>query len=98
VVGYERTGAAAVLTIDRPERRNAIDGPAADALQAGFERFAADPQALVLVVCGAGEEAFCAGADLTALDTLAPRLDAPGGPLGFTRLASPKPTIAAVSG
>jgi enoyl-CoA hydratase len=98
MVGYERTGAAAVLTIDRPERRNAIDGPTADALQAGFERFAADPGALVLVVCGAGEEAFCAGADLTALDTLAPRLDAPGGPLGFTRLTSPKPTIAAVSG
>jgi enoyl-CoA hydratase len=98
VVGYERTGAAAVLTIDRPERRNAIDGPAADALQAGFERFDADPQALVLVVCGAGEEAFCAGADLTALDTLAPRLDAPGGPLGFTRRTASKPTIAAIAG
>jgi enoyl-CoA hydratase len=50
----------------------------------------------VLVLTGAGEQAFCAGADLKAIDTLDP--DAPGGPLGFTRLASPKPTIAAVSG
>ena len=50
----------------------------------------------MLVLTGAGEQAFCAGADLKAIDTLDP--DAPGGPLGFTRLASPKPTIAAVSG
>ena len=42
--------------------------------------------------------AFCAGADLKALDTLGPRLDLPEGPLGFTRLASPKPTIAAIAG
>jgi enoyl-CoA hydratase len=52
----------------------------------------------VLVLTGAGDEAFCAGADLTALDTLGPRLADPGGPLGFTRLASPKPTVAAISG
>jgi enoyl-CoA hydratase len=50
----------------------------------------------VLVLTGAGEQAFCAGADLKAIGTL--DADAPGGPLGFTRLASPKPTIAAVSG
>jgi len=50
----------------------------------------------VLVLTGAGEAAFCAGADLKAIGTLDP--DAPGGPLGFTRLASPKPTIAAVGG
>jgi enoyl-CoA hydratase len=50
----------------------------------------------VLVLTGAGEQAFCAGADLKAIETLDP--DAPGGPLGFTRLTSPKPTIAAVSG
>jgi enoyl-CoA hydratase len=98
VVGYERIGAAAVLTIDRPERRNAVDGPAAEALRAGFEAFAADDGARVLVLTGAGDVAFCAGADLKAIDTLAPRLDDAGGPLGFTRLPSPKPTIAAVSG
>jgi enoyl-CoA hydratase len=50
----------------------------------------------VLVLTGAGEQAFCAGADLKALDTL--DVDAPGGPLGFTRRFSPKPAIAAVSG
>jgi enoyl-CoA hydratase len=94
-VRYERAGAAALLTIDRPERRNAIDGPTAAALLDGFERFRADDEARVLVLTGS-DEAFCAGADLKALETLDP--DAPGGPLGFTRLASPKPTIAAVSG
>ena len=50
----------------------------------------------MLVLTSAGDTAFCAGADLKAIDTLDP--GAPGGPLGFTRLASPKPTVAAVSG
>src|SRR4051794_11522271 len=94
-VHYERTGAAAVLRIDRPERRNAIDGPTAALLLDGFQRFAGDDDARVLVVCG-DDVAFCAGADLKDLASLDP--DALGGPLGFTRLASPKPTIAAVSG
>jgi enoyl-CoA hydratase len=98
VVRYERTGPAAVLAIDRPDRRNAVDGPTAELLKEGYERFLADDDARVLVVTGAGPEAFCAGADLKALDTLAPRLQDPGGPLGFSRLASPKPTIAAISG
>ena len=93
---YERRGAAALLTIDRPERRNAVDGATAAALLQGFEAFRADDGARVLVLTGAGGQAFCAGADLKAIETLDP--DAPGGPLGFTRLASPKPTIAAVSG
>jgi enoyl-CoA hydratase len=97
-VRYERSGAAALVTIDRPERRNAIDGPTAEALHDAFRAFARDDGARVLVVTGAGEDAFCAGADLKALDTLGGRLDSAGGPLGFTRLASPKPTIAAVSG
>ncbi|MDP9385639.1 MAG: crotonase/enoyl-CoA hydratase family protein [Actinomycetota bacterium] len=97
-MSYERTGSAALLTIERPERRNAIDGPTAEALLDGFERFSADEDARVLVVTGAGELAFCAGADLKAIDTMEPRLQTPGGPLGFTRLASPKPAIAAVSG
>jgi enoyl-CoA hydratase len=52
----------------------------------------------VLVLTGAGGVAFCAGADLKALDSFGPRLGDPSGPLGFTRLTSPKPTIAAVSG
>jgi enoyl-CoA hydratase len=98
VVRYERTGAAAVLTIDRPERRNAVDGPTAEQLKAGYQRFVADDEARVLVLTGAGPEAFCAGADLKALETLSTRLQDPGGPLGFSRLTSPKPTIAAISG
>jgi enoyl-CoA hydratase len=98
VVRYERTGAAAVLTIDRPERRNAVDGPTAEKLKEGYERFVADDDARVLVVTGEGPEAFCAGADLKALDTLSSRLQDPGGPLGFSRLTSPKPTVAAISG
>ena len=98
MVHYERRGAAAVLTIDRPERRNAVDGATADALEAGFERFTADEDARVLVLTGAGEAAFCAGADLTAIESLEPRMAGPGGPLGFTRLASPKPAIAAIEG
>ena len=97
-VRYERTGAAAVLTIDRPQRRNAVDGPTAEALKAGYERFVADDEARALVLTGAGDVAFCAGADLKAIDTLAPRLADPAGPLGFTRLTPPKPTIAAISG
>jgi enoyl-CoA hydratase len=95
-VRYERSGAAALLTIDRPERRNAIDGATAQALHDGFRAFVDDDGARALIVTGAGDEAFCAGADLKALETL--EGDAPGGPLGFTRLSSPKPTIAAVSG
>jgi enoyl-CoA hydratase len=96
MVTYERTGAAALVTIDRPERRNAVDGPTAAALLEAYERFVADDGAHVLVLTGAGDEAFCAGADLKELETLDP--DARGGPLGFTRLAAPKPTIAAVGG
>jgi enoyl-CoA hydratase len=97
-VTYERRGAAAVLIIDRPERRNAIDGPTAELLTDGYRAFVADEEARVLVLTGAGELAFCAGADLKAIETLGPRLELDDGPLGFTRVTSPKPTIAAISG
>ena len=103
---YERIGAAAVLTITRPERRNAVDVATAQALREGFELFEADDGARVLVLTGEGPEAFCAGADLKALAEAAaagidpldwlPRF--PDGPLGFTRLQASKPTIAAISG
>lgn len=93
-VRYERQGAAAVLTIDRPERRNAVDAATAAALRHGLERFEADDDARVLVLTGAGE-AFCAGADLKAIDL---DVDHPGGPMGFTRLTPSKPTIAAIDG
>jgi enoyl-CoA hydratase/carnithine racemase len=97
-VTYERRGAAAVLTIDRPERRNAVDGPTASLLAEGYERFVADDGARVLILTGAGDIAFCAGADLKAIDSFGPRLAMPEGPLGFTRKIAPKPTIAAISG
>jgi enoyl-CoA hydratase len=96
MVKYVRDGAAAVVTIDRPERRNAVDGPTAAALLDAYRRFAADDGARVMVLTGAGEEAFCAGADLKALETL--DADAPAGPMGFSRLAPAKPAIAAISG
>src|SRR4051812_36497346 len=97
-VRYERSGAAAVLTIDRPERRNAVDGPTAQALGDAYRRFEADDDARVMVLTGAGGVAFCAGADLKAIATFAPRLEDPDGPLGFTRLTPSKPTIAAIDG
>jgi len=105
-VTYERRGVAVVLTIDRPERRNAVDPATADQLLEGYRSFEADDDARVLVLTGSGDQAFCAGADLKsaaaaltdegiAKQWLAPR---PHGPLGFTRLAASKPTIAAISG
>ena len=97
-VNYERVGAAAILTIDRQERRNAVDGPTAELLAEGYDRFEADDEARVLVLTGAGGVAFCAGADLKAIETFGPRLEDPRGPLGFTRATPSKPTIAAVSG
>ena len=95
MVRYERTGAAALVTIDRPERRNAVDGPTAAALLEALERFERDGGARVMVLTGAGGT-FCAGADLKAIGTLDP--DAPDGPMGFTRRTPAKPAIAAVEG
>jgi enoyl-CoA hydratase len=96
MIRYEREGAVAVVTIDRPERRNAVDGDTARALLGAYERFEADDGARVMVLTGVGDEAFCAGADLKALETLDP--DAPAGPMGFSRLTPSKPAIAAISG
>jgi enoyl-CoA hydratase len=94
-VRYERAGAAAVLTIDRPQRRNAVDAATAAELRRGLDQFEADDGARVLVLTGAGGEAFCAGADLKAIDL---DVDDPGGPMGFTRRTPAKPTIAAIDG
>jgi enoyl-CoA hydratase len=105
-VSYERQGAAAVITIDRPERRNAVDPRTADLLLESYRRFEDDDGARVMILTGAGDEAFCAGADLKSVaaamndegiakEWLKPR---PDGPLGFSRLTPSKPTIAAISG
>ncbi len=97
-VRYERAGAAALVTIDRQHRRNAVDGPTAVALHEAYLRFEADDEARVMVLTGAGGVSFCAGADLKATDTFAGRLLNEEGPMGFTRLTPSKPTIAAISG
>jgi enoyl-CoA hydratase/carnithine racemase len=94
-VRYERRGAAAVLTIDRPARRNAVDAATAASLRNGLAAFEADEEARVLVLTGAGGKAFCAGADLKAIDL---DVDDPAGPLGVSRLTPSKPTIAAIDG
>ncbi len=103
-IRYQRRGAAAVVTIDRPQRRNAVDAASAAALSAALDRFEADPAARVLVLCGAGPESFSAGFDLHDIAEpsdpggLARRLDDPAGPMGITRRVASKPTIAAISG
>jgi len=97
-VTYERRGAAAIITIDRQERRNAIDGLTAELIAAAYDEFTSDDDARVLVITGAGGVSFCAGADLKAIESFAGRLEDPRGPLGISRVTSPKPTIAAISG
>jgi enoyl-CoA hydratase/carnithine racemase len=92
---YERVGAASVLTIDRPKRRNAVDAATAELFRQGLRDFEADDDARVLVLTGSGGEAFCAGADLKALDL---DVDHPDGPMGPTRLTPAKPAIAAIDG
>ena len=71
-VRYEREGAASVLTIDRPQRRNAVDAATATALREGLERFEADDEARVMILTGAGGVSFCAGADIAMLGRVSP--------------------------
>ena len=97
-VRRETCGTTLVVTVDRQHRRNAIDGRTADALEAALDAFEGDDALRVMVVTGAGGKAFCAGADLTAIETLGPRITSAGGPLGFTRRTPAKPVIAAVDG
>jgi enoyl-CoA hydratase len=98
-VRVEQDGPVTVVTIDRPERRNAVDGPAAAALADAFRAFDRDPGASVAVLTGAGD-AFCAGADLKAIAAgQPPRMAGDGdGPMGPTRLRLSKPVLAAIEG
>jgi len=98
-VRVDQDGPVTVVTIDRPERRNAVDRPAAAALAGAFRAFDRDPGAAVAVLTGAGG-AFCAGADLKAIAAGEPlRVAADGdGPMGVTRLRLSKPVLAAVEG
>ncbi|MGB5324703.1 MAG: crotonase/enoyl-CoA hydratase family protein [Pseudomonadales bacterium] len=99
-VNVTTQGSVYTVSIDRPERRNAVDGATASALADAFRRFERDDACKVAVLCGEGGH-FCAGADLQALSqgVGANSLQAGGdGPMGPTRMLLNKPVIAAVSG
>jgi enoyl-CoA hydratase len=98
-VRVEKSGPVTTVVLHRPEVRNAVDAPTAEALAAAFRAFDADPDARVGVLYGEGGT-FCAGADLKAisegrLNRLAPDGD---GPMGPSRMVLGKPVIAALSG
>jgi enoyl-CoA hydratase len=100
MVRVEQQGRVFVVTIDRPERRNAVDVPAAQSLYDAFAAFDANRELDVAILTGAGGN-FCAGADLQALATGEQRdmrPDNPLGPMGPTRMQLGKPVIAAIEG
>ena len=92
-------GPVMVVTINRPEARNSVDGPTAAALADTFRAFDADDDVAVAVLTGAGST-FCAGADLKAFGTdRANRVrDRGDGPMGPSRMMLSKPVLAAVEG
>ena len=98
-VRAERSGPVTTVILDRPEARNAVDGPTAAALASAFRDFDADGSAHVAVLWGAGGT-FCAGADLKAVGGPNGNRTSPDGdgPMGPTRLRLGKPVIAAISG
>jgi len=98
-IHYDVDGALAVVTLQRPERRNAVDRATAEALAAAFRRFDQDDALSVAILTGAGG-CFCAGADLQAIAAGRPNRVAPDGdgPMGPTRMVLSKPVIAAVEG
>src|SRR5262249_54277691 len=98
-IRYEPQDRIVVITIDRPELRNAVDGPTAHALADAFRRFDGDGALDIAILTGAGG-AFCAGADLKAVATgSGNRVTMDGdGPLGPTRMVLGKPVLAAVEG
>jgi enoyl-CoA hydratase len=96
----ERHQRALLVTINRPEERNCVDAETAQLLFEAVDQFRGDDSLDILILTGAGDLAFCSGADLRDIDGLGSR---PGsresGPMGFTRIADvSKPTIAAVNG
>ena len=99
-VTVEKNGPVTTVILSRPEVRNAVDRPAAQALADAFRAFEADEEALVGVFYGANGT-FCAGADLKAIaaDERRNRLEPEGdGPMGPTRMVLSKPVIAAIAG
>jgi enoyl-CoA hydratase len=98
-VRVERSGAVTTVILNRPQARNAVDGPTAAALYEAFAEFDRDDTASVAVLWG-DHGTFCAGADLKAFGTeRANQTHRTGpGPMGPTRMMLSKPVIAAVSG
>ena len=98
-VQFEVRGAIAIVTIDRPAVRNAVDRPTAKLLADAFRRFDADAALAVAILTGSGGT-FCAGADLKGVaDGRGNRVTSEGdGPMGPTRMLLSKPVLAAVEG
>ncbi|QSQ19257.1 crotonase/enoyl-CoA hydratase family protein [Pyxidicoccus parkwayensis] len=98
-VRVEKNGPITTVVLQRPEVRNAVDGPTAQELAAAFRAFDADPDSHVGVLHGDGGT-FCSGADLKAISEGRPNRLAPDGdgPMGPSRLLLSKPVIAAISG
>ena len=98
-IGFETRGAIAVITIQRPQARNAINHVARVELAEAFRRFDADAALSVAVLTGS-EGVFCAGFDLkdTAAGRRAHRNPEGDGPMGPTRMKLSKPVIAAIEG
>ena len=92
-------GSVTTITLDRPEVRNAVDGPTAAALADAFRAFDSDPTASVAVLTGTGGT-FCSGADLLAMSSdRRNRIDPAGdAPMGPTRMRLGKPVVAAIEG
>lgn len=98
-VEVQRRKAVTLLTMNRPEVHNAVDAETAGLLSEAIAGFAADDEARVLVVTGAGGRAFSSGADLKDVQGLMARQDSGRiGPLGFSGLDPGKPTIASIEG
>ncbi|MBK9033064.1 MAG: crotonase/enoyl-CoA hydratase family protein [Myxococcales bacterium] len=98
-IHVESSGPVATVVIDRPDVKNAVDRPTADALAEAFRAFDADPDARVAVLFG-DHGTFCAGADLKAISAgRGNRVAVDGdGPMGPTRMVLTKPVIAAIAG
>jgi enoyl-CoA hydratase len=98
-VSFETDGPVAVITIERPAARNAVNRATARALAAAFRRFDGDASSAVAILTGRGG-AFCAGADLKqiAAGRRDHRVESGDAPMGPTRLKLSKPVIAAIEG
>jgi enoyl-CoA hydratase len=96
----DRRGAIEVLTIDRPEKRNALDPPTIDAIGETFLEIEHDDAVAVLVITGAGDRAFCAGMDLASFADGRQRLAGVAAARyeAFYRTGLAKPVVAAVNG